>query len=154
MGKIAERYADNAWIGGYDLINETNWYSDGAYESSRTFSDDVDLLYNSNNDLREIYGQITTAIRAHDQNHILFIEGNSFANNFNGLFPPWDSNMVYSFHKYWNYTNASDLDWILWVRNQYNVPLWCGESGENSNVWYRDAVQLYENNSVVGPGGP
>ena len=27
-----------------------------------------------------------------------------------------------------------DLDWILWVRNQYNVPLWCGESGENSNV--------------------
>ena len=147
-GKIAERYANNAWIGGYDLINETNWYSDGAYESARTFSDDVDLLYNSNNDLREIYGQITTAIRAHDQNHILFIEGNSFANNFNGLFPPWDANMVYSFHKYWNYTNASDLDWILWVRNQYNVPLWCGESGENSNVWYRDAVHLYENNSV------
>ena len=46
------------------------------------------------------------AIRELDQNHILFIEGNSFANNFNGLFPPWDSNMVYSFHKYWNYTNT------------------------------------------------
>ena len=23
--KIAERYKDNEWIGGYDLINETNW---------------------------------------------------------------------------------------------------------------------------------
>ena len=23
--KIAERYKDNEWIGGYDLLNETNW---------------------------------------------------------------------------------------------------------------------------------
>ena len=72
MGKIAERYADNAWIGGYDLINETNWYSDGAYESARTFSDNVDLLYNSNNDLREIYGQITSHQRARSKSYSVY----------------------------------------------------------------------------------
>ena len=28
--KIAERYKDNEWIGGYDLINETNWNLPGG----------------------------------------------------------------------------------------------------------------------------
>ena len=56
--------------------------------------------------------------------------------------------MVYSFHKYWNSTNENDLDWILPLRDNYNVPLWMGESGENSNKWYTDAVHLFESNNV------
>ena len=28
--KIAERYKDEPWIGGYDLINETNWNLPGG----------------------------------------------------------------------------------------------------------------------------
>jgi hypothetical protein len=34
------------------------------------------------------------------------------------------------------------------MRDQYNVPLWMGESGENSNQWYREAVKLLENNKI------
>ena len=128
--KIAERYKDNEWIGGYDLLNEPNWELPGGV------------------DLKDLYVRITNAIREVDDKHIIIIEGNDYANNFTGLTPPWDDNMVYSFHKYWNSTNSDDLDWILPLREQHNVPLWMGESGENSNTWYTDAVTLFEDNNV------
>ena len=108
--RIADRYKDNEWIGGYDLINETHW----------------DLPGNAL--LREVFEDITVGIRSVDPNHIIFIEGNSYANDHSGLTPPWDNNMVYSFHKYWSTNNPGDLDWILPLRTQYNVPLWMGES--------------------------
>jgi endoglucanase len=69
-------------------------------------------------------------------------------NNFTGLTPPWDDNMVYSFHKYWSTVNDDDLDWVLPMRDQYNVPLWMGESGENSNTWYTRFISLLEKNDV------
>lgn len=128
-GQIAERYKDEPWIGGYDLINEPNWNL-ATYE------------------LRNLYVQITNAIRAVDSNHILFIEGNWFANDFTGLTPPWDDNLVYSFHKYWSYNDLGSISWVLQMRDQYNVPLWCGESGENSNVWYTDAIKLFEDHNI------
>ena len=128
--KIAERYKDNEWIGGYDLINETNW----------------DLPNGTL--LREVFERITKAIREVDQNHIIYIEGNDYANNFTGLTPPWDDNMVYSFHKYWSTVNDDDLDWVLPMRDQHNVPLWMGESGENSNTWYTRFISLLEKNDV------
>jgi aryl-phospho-beta-D-glucosidase BglC (GH1 family) len=128
--KIAERYKDNEWIGGYDLINETNW-----------------TLPNGTL-LREVFERITKAIREVDENHIIYIEGNDYANNFTGLTPPWDDNMVYSFHKYWSTVNDDDLDWILPMRDEYNVPLWMGESGENSNTWYTRFISLLEKNDV------
>ena len=128
-GKLAARYKDKEWIGGYDLINEVNWQ----------LGDRV---------LRDLYVRITSEIRKVDANHIIFIEGNWFANDFSGLTPPWDSNMVYSFHKYWTYNDTASIQWVLDLRNQHNVPLWCGESGENSNVWYRDAINLFEDNNI------
>ena len=109
-GEIANRYNDEPWIGGYDLLNETNWNL-------------------GTNELRNFYIQVTDAIRAHDQDHIIFIEGNWFANDFSGLTPPWDDNMVYSFHKYWSYNSPTSLDWVLDIKNQYNYQLWMGESG-------------------------
>ncbi len=130
--KLAERYANESWIGGYDLINETNW----------TFPE------GNNSQLREIYENITEAIREVDPNHIVFIEGNSFANDHSGLTPPWDDNLVYSFHKYWSSTGPNDLDWILSLRDSYDVPLWLGESGENSNTWFTDVIRLCETNDI------
>jgi hypothetical protein len=128
--RIADRYKNNEWIGGYDLINETHWDLPG------------------NTLLREVFEDITAGIRSVDTNHIIFIEGNSYANDHSGLTPPWDDNMVYSFHKYWNTNNPGDLDWILPLRAQQNVPLWMGESGENSNTWFTDAVSLFEDNNI------
>ncbi|WP_431217755.1 cellulase family glycosylhydrolase [Puia sp. P3] len=67
-----------------------------------------------------------------DQRHIIIIEGNGFGNNYNGIFPLWDDNLVLSFHKYGNFnTQASIQNFLNW-QDQYNVPLWLGESGENS----------------------
>jgi hypothetical protein len=37
---------------------------------------------------------------------------------------------------------------MLDYRNQYNVPIWLGESGENSNVWFTEAISLMENNNI------
>lgn len=128
--KLAERYHNEPWIGGYDLINETNYPLEG------------------NVALRMLLTEITVAIRQVDRNHIIFIEGNHFATDFEGLTPPWDENMVYSFHKYWSPTTKETIQKFLDIRDEYNVPLWMGESGENKNEWYRSAVQLFEADSI------
>jgi len=138
--KLAERYANEEWIGGYDLINETNWNFEGSNING------CDEL--NNVPLRSLLVDITNAIREVDTNHIIFIEGNCWANNFNGLTPPWDNNMVYSFHKYWNSNNQSSIQWILSIRDNHNVPIWLGESGENSNQWFTDAIKLCEQNKI------
>lgn len=128
--RLAERYKDEPSVGGYDLLNETNWNLPGGSL------------------LRSLYGDITTAIREVDSKHIIFIEGNWFANDFTGLTPPWDDNMVYSPHKYWSTNDQGSIQWVLDLRNAYNVPLYLGESGENSNVWFRDAIELLESNGI------
>ena len=127
--KLAERYKNEEWIGGYDILNEPNWNLSGS-------------------EIKNLYVQVTNAIRSHDTNHIIFIEGNWFANDYTGLTPPWDDNMVYSFHKYWNVNTQNTIQWVLDMRDQYNVPLWMGESGENSNVWFKEAISLFEDNDI------
>jgi endoglucanase len=132
--KLAERYKDEEWIGGYDLINETNWYKDDMGPNNFL--------------LRQLMGEITDSIRAVGDNHIVFIEGNSWANDFNGMTPPWDDNMAYSFHKYWSHNDQGSIQWVLDIREQHNVPLWMGEAGENSNVWFTEAISLFEQNGI------
>ncbi|NWJ50219.1 MAG: cellulase family glycosylhydrolase [Bacteroidetes bacterium] len=140
-GRLAERYANEPWVGGYDLINETNWnFTPGENPNG--------LVEASNTPLRQLYIDITNAIRKVDKKHIIFIEGNGWGNNYKGLFPLWDDNLVISFHKYWNYNDQNAIEPYLKVRNEYNVPIWLGESGENSNQWFTDAIQLVENNNI------
>ncbi|HTB99596.1 MAG TPA: carbohydrate-binding protein, partial [Ferruginibacter sp.] len=121
---LAQRYANEPYVGGYDLINETDWTLPG------------------NTLLMQLMQNITTAIRQVDNNHILFIEGNNYANDYTGLTPKWDNNMAYSFHKYWNDNLASTLSFALSVRDGQDVPIWMGEFGENSNNWIADAETL------------
>jgi endoglucanase len=128
--KLAERYANEPAIAGYDLLNETNWQLPG------------------NVMLRALYEEITDSIRTVDNDHIIFIEGNWWANDFTGLTPPWDNNMVYSPHKYWSINDQASIQWVLDMRNTYDVPLYLGESGENSNTWFRDAIRLLEDNNI------
>ena len=130
--EVARRYADEEWIGGYDLINEIMYYP------SRGLASEV----------RNLYGRITTAIREVDKKHIIYIEGNGYANDHTGLTPPWDNNLVYSFHRYWCGNRQSDIQYMLNMRTQQQVPIWMGESGENSNTWFTAAIELLETNKV------
>jgi hypothetical protein len=139
--RLAQRYANEPFIGGYDIINEPNWGFDDPKDTRGTRE-------KSNKPLRALMMQITSAIREADQRHIIIIEGNGFGNNYNGVFPLWDNNLVLSFHKYGNFnTQASIQNFLNW-QDQYNVPLWLGESGENSNTWFTEAIQLVESHNI------
>src|SRR5690606_4330193 len=83
-----------------------------------------------------------------DKNHIIIIEGNGFGNNYSGILPPWDNNMVLSFHKYGNFNDQASIQRFLDLREKYHVPIWLGESGENSNTWFRNAIHLMESHDI------
>ena len=138
--KLAERYKNEPWIGGYDIINEPNWNFTGKNKNG---CDET-----SNAPLRELMIAITKTIREFDTNHIIFIVGNCWGNNYEGILPVWDDNMVLSFHKYWNFNTIKSIQKMLDYRSQYNIPIWLGESGENSNVWFKESISLVESNNI------
>lgn len=139
--KLAERYKDEPWIGGYDIINEPNW----GFESKEDFRGTAE---NKNEPLRKLMMDITKAIREVDQKHIIIIEGNGFGNNYRGVLPLWDNNTVLSFHKYGNFNETKAIQNFLDLSAKNNVPLWLGESGENSNNWFTEAIGLVESNDI------
>lgn len=137
--KLAERYRDEPAIAGYDLVNEPNW----------GFADPDDrngCAEKGNRPLREFLVRATQAIRAVDPNHIVFLAGNCWGNNYAGVFDDglWDDNLVISFHRYWNHTTPDTLAGALALREQHGIPLWLGETGENSNDWFARTVALVE----------
>ena len=56
--------------------------------------------------------------------------------------------MVYSPHKYWSKNFQADIQWALDIRDNWDVPIWFGESGENSNTWFRNAIRLFEDHEL------
>lgn len=139
--KLAQRYANEPAIGGYDIINEPNWGFESAKDTKGTSEA-------KNAPLRQLMMDVTKAIREVDKNHIIIIEGNGFGNNYGGIFPLWDNNMVLSFHKYGNFNNIGSIQSFLELSNKHNVPLWLGESGENSNTWFTEAIKLAESHDI------
>ncbi len=129
--EIARRFADDPWLIGYDLLNEP-----------------VMPQGTSNQDLRSLYIRLASAVREVDPDHILFIEGSWYATDFSNLTPPFDSNLVYSFHKYWNGTDRNSIQAFLNLRQTTQAPLWLGEFGENSNVWATQSVDLVERGDI------
>lgn len=140
--KLAERYVDEPWIGAYNLINEPNW----GFENPST--DKNGLAEKKNIPLRKLMVEMTNAIREVDKKHIIIIEGNGWGNNYNGIFPLWDNNIVISFHKYWAFNDQASAQGMINVREEQNAPIWLGETGENSNVWFTEAIRLFEKNNI------
>ncbi|MXS70924.1 cellulase family glycosylhydrolase [Flavobacteriaceae bacterium W22] len=138
--KLAERYKDEPWIGGYDLINEPNINFTGKNPNG---TDEM-----SNAPLWKLQKEITEAIRSVDKKHIIFLEGNGWGNNYNGLTELWDDNLVFSFHKYWNNNDDATLKFILDLREKYDIPVWLGETGENSNVWFTQLIELLNKHNI------
>ena len=129
--RLSKRYKNEVWVAGYDLINEPNWTLPGGTL------------------LRELYVNLTETIRANGDSHILFIEGNSYSNDYTGLTPSWDDQMVYVFHKYSSSADfSSDIQFALDMRTGQNRPIWCGEHGENSNDNFTKMVELLRGQGI------
>jgi len=124
---IAQRYANEPYIGGYDLINETAYSFPGGDQTP----------------MRTLFIQITNAIRSVDKNHLLWIEGNWYATSFGALTPTWDNNMAYSFHYYNGDHSQGSIQGYMDLMNNNNVPIWAGEFGENSNEWMAATINLF-----------
>ncbi len=138
--KLAEKYTDEPYIGGYDLINEPNWSFGG--ENMNGCSD------TQNAPLWELQRAITQAIREVDTKHIVIVEGNCWGNNYGGFYRNWDDNLVMSFHKYWNPNDQNAIQGMINLANTHQMPLWMGESGENANTWFTNAINLLETNGI------
>jgi len=141
--ELAQRYKDEPYIAAYDIINEPNWgFADKA--------DTNGCKENGNAPLKDLLIRTTRAIREVDKRHIIVIEGNCWGNNYRGVLDdgPWDDNLVISFHKYWNVTTRDSIPDMLALRDKHRMPLWLGETGENSNDWFARTVALVEGEGI------
>ncbi|HXB12583.1 MAG TPA: cellulase family glycosylhydrolase [Bacteroidia bacterium] len=131
---IAKRYAGNKTVAGYDLLGEP---------SAKT-----------NSQLVDFYKRIINAIRKEDKVHLMVVEGGNFANRFGFFTGLLDSNMVFSFHQYtWFGENPEKAVAVYKdLSERFNVPLWCGEFGENRYEIVRNTVAIYERpeNHIAG----
>ena len=144
--KLAARYKDEPAIGAYDLLNEPNWDFDGQYGPGG--GGDHGCKDEKQTALWDYYKELTAAVREIDKRHMIILEGNCWGNNYKGLPAVWDDNMALSFHKYWNVNDEASIATVLKLREDTGLPLWLGESGENSNAWFRDAIALVEKHEI------
>ncbi|HEY6953655.1 MAG TPA: cellulase family glycosylhydrolase [Flavisolibacter sp.] len=119
--RIASRYKNETIILGYDLLNEPI----ATYFKADHF----------NPKLEGVYKRITNAIRQVDMNHLIFLGGAQWDSNFKPFGEPFDSKLVYTFHKYWTSPTQEVIQPYIDFSNKYNVPIYCGETGENTNEW-------------------
>ncbi|KIY68275.1 glycoside hydrolase family 5 protein [Cylindrobasidium torrendii FP15055 ss-10] len=83
---LATHYVENPWVAGYNLLNEP---ADPHPTQAR---------------LTGLYDRLCAAIRAIDDKHIIFLDGNTFASDFS-KFPDnvrerWGENVAYAIHDY------------------------------------------------------
>jgi aryl-phospho-beta-D-glucosidase BglC (GH1 family) len=125
---IAKRYKDQPWVAGYDVINEP---ADPSHEK-----------------LFPYYKRLRDAILKIDPHHILFLEGDHYAVDFDKFTEVWD-NVVYTNHDYATPGFISGGDYPGYTGSRYfdkdtlehdflgksefmfskHVPLWVGEFG-------------------------
>ena len=131
--KLAERYANDPWLGGYDILNEPNWTFEGKDKNGR---DDV-----SNQPIWDLYkidhpgdprGRHETS--GHRRGQRLGQQLQRVAGAL-GLQPRDELPQVLEpEHRAGNRA-------ILALREKHHLPIWLGESGENTNEWFRECVE-------------
>jgi hypothetical protein len=133
--KIALRYQNNTFVVGYDLINEP--MVPGVVVPGNDTSA-IPWAQHDDKPLRDLYVLITQALRAAGDRKIIFAEAAYWALNFKDLTPPWDDNLVYSFHYYPPPTDVSFFNNPTDTAPSFSpvfaldVPMWLGETGGRS----------------------
>jgi endoglucanase len=131
---LALRYKDEPAILGYDLLNEP-------------IAHFFDVEY-FNPKLEPLYKRMVAAIRKVDPHHVIFLGGAQWNSNFKVFGPPFDPQLAYTFHKYWTAPDQSVIQDYLDYGNKYDVPLYMGESGENTDEWITTFRETLERNGV------
>jgi aryl-phospho-beta-D-glucosidase BglC (GH1 family) len=131
---IADRYKNDPIILGYDLLNEPIAH---YFDSS--------VL---NPLLEPLYKRVVKAIREVDTNHIILLGGAQWNSNFRVFSPPFDSKLIYTFHKYWTATTQDVIQDYVDFSKKYNVPIYVGETGENTDQWVQEFRILCEKNNI------
>ncbi|TCJ15604.1 glycoside hydrolase family 5 protein [Rubrobacter taiwanensis] len=155
---IAGRYKGNPWVAGYNPVNEP--------------ADPTEEM------LMPLYRRLYEAIRAIDPDHIIFLEGNRYSQDFHMFGEPWE-NVVYTNHDYalpgfvdggpypgvsrGKYVDRDVLEQTFLQRSSYmlehGVPIWVGEFGpvypqdrpETHPTRYRvlrDQLEIYDRHGV------
>jgi endoglucanase len=132
--KLAARYRNEPTVIGFDLLNEPIAH----YFDSATI----------NPKLEPLYRKIVAGIRAVDKNHIIFLGGAQWDTNFKVFGPPFDTKLVYTFHKYWMEVNQGAIQEFIDFSHKHNVPMWMGESGENTDEWITSFRTLLDANNI------
>ena len=130
---LAERYNKRTIIAAYDLLNEPlpNWFSQ------------------YNEQILPLYERIITAIREVDPCHMITLQGVHWSTDwsiFSKDLP--DDNLLLQFHKYWNNPDTESISQYLKAREEWNVPIFMGEGGENNKNWYTGAFRLFEDHNI------
>lgn len=132
--RIAAHYSNEPTVIGYDLLNEPIAH----------YFDTKKL----NPYLEPLYKRITAAVREVDRNHLIFLGGAQWDSNFKIFGAPFDSKLVYTFHKYWTATTQDVIQEYLDFSNKYQVPIYVGETGENKDQWILEFRTLMEKHQI------
>jgi aryl-phospho-beta-D-glucosidase BglC (GH1 family) len=132
--RMAAHYKNETIILGYDLLNEpiAHFFDKGHFNPM----------------LEPLYKQITKAIREVDKNHLLFLGGAQWDSNFEPFCIPFDNKLVYTFHKYWTSPTREVVKDYIDFSNKYNVPIYCGETGENEDAWVETFRKVLDSNNI------
>ena len=131
---LAARYKDEPAVLGYDLLNEPIAH---FFDAARL-----------NPHLAPLYRRLVAAIREVDPHHVIFLGGAQWNTNFAAAGEPFAPNLVYTFHTYWTEPETKTIERYLAYRDQHQVPLYLGESGENTDEWIRRFRELLEKHQI------
>ncbi len=142
--RISQRYINEPRIAFYDLINEPNNVPGGGQA------------------IHSLLQRLITTIRNNGDNHMIMVEGNGWGNNYDYLepftfSPNWG--LVYNAHRYWipegddwvpdsNPNQINRMANLVAFRDTHNVPVWIGETGENTPEWLRQNIVKLEQQGI------
>lgn len=141
---IVRRHINNNTVAFWDLINEPNNVPGGGPA------------------IHALTNRLINAVRALGDTHMIMVEGNGWGNNYDYLEPfTFDnpSNLVYNAHRYWipeaddyvrdpNPNQINRLINLIEFRERHDVPVWVGETGENTDEWLRQNVDKLNANGI------
>jgi aryl-phospho-beta-D-glucosidase BglC (GH1 family) len=144
---LSTRYKGDPRVAMYDVLNEPNNIPNTSSQ-------------NGNQRLHDLMQRFINTIRSNGDNHLILLEGNGFGNDYNYMEKRTFSNtanLVYNSHRYSgsgyeidNNPNSVDgnqpnslrlIGNLTRFRSDNNVPIWVGETGENSAQWMSDAAK-------------